>query len=194
MVNTLTVAVAIAAAGLAGPATLRPGLITDQAVQSPNTFLYAGEPVHPKLVEEFEGWLSDARPPITVAVDVAAAFGTNEYSEPVATTDSGLVRYTTDGGWYGYQHLGALSDGTHVLRTATNSGGSGVFMNLVFVRLETDLAVRPAGTKYKRTLMHNLGSFVLGDRDNGAIYVDDERVEVGASRYRALPTTLSFGR
>ena len=157
-------------------------------------FAFKGEPIHPKLVEEFEGWLSDDRPPITTAVDVAAAFGTNEYSEAVEPTDAGLVRYEGSDGWYGYQHLGRMSDGTHVLRTASNGGGSGIFTNLLFVKLDSDEARTPDGSRHERLLMSVAGRFVLGDRDDGTVAVHGDRVVVGASQYRAFPTTLTFGR
>jgi hypothetical protein len=157
-------------------------------------FTFKGEPIHPKLVEEFEVWLSDDRPPITTSVDVAAAFGTNEYSEAVKSTDDGLVRYESADGWYGYQHLGQTSDGTHVLRTSSSGGGWGVFTNLLFVRLDSDEAHTPDGSRHERLLMSVAGRFVLGDRDDGTVEVLGDRVVVGASKYRAFPTTLDFGR
>jgi len=157
-------------------------------------FQYQGDPIHPMLVEEFEGWLADDGPPVTVTVDVAAAFGTNEYSEPVETNAAGLVQYSSGAGWYGYQHVGQMSDGTHVLRTASNGGGSGIFMTLLFVRLEEDEVRDPTGLRHARVLMTVSGRFALGDRDDGTVRVDGDRVVVGASRYRAFSTVLDFGR
>ena len=157
-------------------------------------FAFAGAPIHPKLVEEFEGWLSDDQPPITVAVDVAAASGTNEYAEPVETTEAGLVRYAAGEGWFGYSHLGRMNDGTHVLRTASNGGGTGIFTNLLFVRLDADEVRAPSGASRRRVLMRVVGRFVLGDRDDGTVEVEGDRVVVSASRYRAAPTVLDFGR
>ena len=152
------------------------------------------EAIRPKLVEEFESWLSDNRPPSTVMVDVAAAFGTNEYSDVVESLASGLVRYASGAEWYGYEHLGQMTDGTHVLRTASSGGGSGIFQNLLFVRLREDETRTPEGESYARMLMEVVGRFVLGDRDDGTVEVQGDRVVVGASRHRALATTLAFGR
>ena len=178
--------------GVTGVATvLRP---TTQTQPTLDGFRYQGEPIHPKLVEEFESWISDDRPPTTVVVDVAAAFGANEYSEAVQLSERGLVRYESAEGWYGYEHLGQMKDGTHVLRTASSGGGSGVFQNLLFAQLSKDEARTPEGKRHGRVLMEVVGRFVLGDRDNGAIEILGDRVVVGASRYRAFATTLDFGR
>ncbi len=157
-------------------------------------FTFRGEPIHPKLVREFEAWLSDDTPPITTAVDIAAAFDTNEYSEKVETTAGGFVRFTEGDGWYGYKPLGQMEDGTHVLHAEANGGGSGVFTNLVFVRLDEDKAVTPTGSSYTRVIMSVVGRFVLGDRDDASIDVLADRVVVGSSRNRPSPTTLDFGR
>ena len=177
--------------GMAAATSLRSHAATRPALEG---FRYEGEPIHPKLVEEFESWLSDNRPPSTVVVDVAAAFGTNEYSDVVESLASGLVRYASGAEWYGYEHLGQMTDGTHVLRTASSGGGSGIFQNLLFVRLREDETRTPEGESYARMLMEVVGRFVLGDRDDGTVEVQGDRVVVGASRHRALATTLDFGR
>lgn len=156
-------------------------------------FTFAGRPVHPKLVEEFESWLSDDRSPITLAVDVAAAQGTDEYEEPFEARPGGLVRYRSGDGWYGYEVLGRLRDGIYVLRTAASGGGSGVFLNLLFLRLDVDRAVRPDGSRYERTVLSVAGRHVLGDRDDAEIRIEVDRVVVGSSPYRLLPEVLDFG-
>lgn len=188
---------AVAAVGVAGIANVGPTNAKGASAQASTVeaFQYQGQPIHPKLVEEFEGSLADAGPCPTVVVDVAAAFGTNEYAEAVETTATGLVKYESPAGWYGYVHLGTLEDGTHVLRTASNGGGSGVFTNLMFVHVDPPRsATSPTGSEFRRVLMHHLGSFPLGDRDDGAVSVEADRVVVGPSRYRALSTTLRPGR
>lgn len=188
---------AAVAAGVAGLANVEPSVMAGSPAQAAagGAFEYQGQPIHPKLVAEFEGSLADAGPAPTVTVDVAAAFDTNEYAEAVEATATGLVKYESSPGWYGYVHLGTLDDGTHVLRTASNGGGSGVFTNLMFVRLDSPcVATDPTGSRFTRVLMHHLGSFPLGDRDDGTLRVESDRVVVGPSRYRALSTTVGPGR
>jgi hypothetical protein len=192
----IVLGLAAVAAGVAGLANIEPSVAGGTAlVSAAGAFEYQGLPIHPKLVEEFEGSLADAGPAPTVTVDVAAAFDTNEYAEAVDRTATGLVKYASPPGWYGYAHLGTLDDGTHVLRTASNGGGSGVFTNLMFVRLDSpSSATDPTGSRFTRVLMHHLGSFPLGDRDDGVVRVEADHVIVGASRYRVLSTTLRPGR
>ncbi len=157
-------------------------------------FTFNGVPIHPGLVREFETWLSDDTPSITTTVDLSAAFGTDEYSEPVDTSSSGLIRISHGEGWYGYKPLGQMADGIHVLLTVSYGGGSGAFATLVFVRLEEDESLTPLGASYTRALMSVAGRFSLGDREDAKIEVWPDRVVVGPSRYRTSPTTLDFGR
>ena len=41
-------------------------------------FTFNGKSIHPAIIHAFEGWISDGGP-IVVAIDVAAAEGTNQY-------------------------------------------------------------------------------------------------------------------
>ena len=72
------------------------GALPAGAAESPlaeanSDFTFKSRPIHPGLVREFQNWLSDYRPPITVTVDVGAAFGTNEYADaPVPGKDGGV--------------------------------------------------------------------------------------------------------
>ena len=158
-------------------------------------FAYAGGPVHPRLVQEFEGWLSDGGA-ITLAVDVRAAHGTDEYSEPVRAS-AGWVecRYEADGRpqSYAYRRLGTMSDGTHVLETAWNGGGSGTFTQLVFVRFTVEPLShnqRDDADSY-RLVMKCVRDFPLGDRDDGVIEVSADRVRIGPSRHRDREVVLT---
>ena len=46
-------------------------------------FTLQGKPVHPRLVEKFQTWLSDSGPPAVITVDLlAAAQNDNEYYVP----------------------------------------------------------------------------------------------------------------
>ena len=100
-------------------------------------FTYKGSPINPFLIKEFGTWLSDNSSPVTVSVDViAASSARNEYNSDSVTINEHQVKSpTSDGsGYYEYERLGTLADGTHVLEIADCGGGSGVFKKLFFVR------------------------------------------------------------
>jgi len=160
------------------------GLTRDEVLAEANEkFTYLGKSIHPALVHEFECWLSDQNP-VTLAVDVSAAYDTNEYHQPVTTRPLGVTFETTHGQevlrkeYYSYQRLGVLSDGTHVLRTALYGGGTGVFMSLVFVRLELGSGRYDDGAAYDRLVMRLVRDWCLGDRFPGSIQVLTDRVVV----------------
>ncbi len=147
-------------------------------------FTCAGRPIHPGLVHEFEGWLSDGGP-ITLAVDVRAACWSDEYPDSVITARDGRVSYevpgTSPAEWYAYEHMGRLANGTHVLRTVWSGGGSGRFVNLLLVRLHIEPAPAEAGSPDYRLVMSVQRSVPLGDRHAGAIRVRGDRVIVEPS-------------
>jgi hypothetical protein len=156
-------------------------------------FTYKGKPIHPGLVEEFEGWMSDYGPSITVTVNVAASFDTNEYyDQNVEQRGSVIIRGSNspeERDWYNYERIGVLSDGTSVLKTCSGGGGSGVFMDLLFVRFSVDECLFE-GEKHEQLLMRVVNQYLLGDRDMAEIKVVGDRVIVGASEHRAQPVTL----
>jgi hypothetical protein len=147
-------------------------------------FVYRGKPIHPALVEEFTGYLSDAAGPITVAVDLAAAHDTNEYGAPV-TVNNGWISYShSDGpGRFSYRWLGRLEDGTHVLRTAESGGGSGVFENLMLIRFTSGQGFATNAGRYDRLLMRIVGQVSLGDRSRAEVTVSPKQIVIEGSRY-----------
>ena len=139
------------------------------------TFKLNGKPIHPKLIQEFEGWLSDGGP-ITISVDALAAMGTDEYNEGDVEVDEEWVRYyASERESYSYKRLGRLNNGLHVLRTAYWGGGSGVFSSLLFVRfviskgLDGHLHSDNDLTSYERILMTIVCNYGLQDRYGGEI-------------------------
>src|SRR5262245_56275825 len=104
-------------------------------------FRFRGKPIHPLLIKRFEPWISDERPPITVELNLTAAWQTNEFAGEFHTEADGRVLITLpERSSYAYRHLGVMGDGTHVLRSYDSGGGSGVFQALLFVRLRKGVA------------------------------------------------------
>lgn len=77
------------------------------------SFKYKGKFINPRLLMLFEGWESDTGTPAITTVDVAAAYGTNQFYE----TD---VKYEKTGA------SGRMLPRTRVLLLPMPTGGSGV--------------------------------------------------------------------
>ncbi len=123
--------------------------------EADNDFTFKGRPIHPGLIKEFQNWLSDYRPPITVTLDVGAAYDTNEYAAAVALpSDGGASTAIGDNGErFSYKRLGRLDNGVHVLHTTDKTGGTGIFQSLTFVRFHTGRGFDRDGIKPSQRLL-----------------------------------------
>src|SRR5262249_362194 len=54
-------------------------------------FRFHGQPPHPLQTKQFEPWISDERPPITVEVNVTAAWDSNQFADAFNTDSNGVV-------------------------------------------------------------------------------------------------------
>ncbi len=116
------------------------------------SFTYKGKPIHPGLVNEFECWLSDLNP-VTVSVDVSAAYDSNEYSEETYMSGE-YASIETEEGIYGYSRVRTTPDGVHVLKTVCRGEGSGTFESELWVRFEMGQGIyHPEDTPYDQLLM-----------------------------------------
>jgi hypothetical protein len=116
----------------------RPPQVTVKAVleEANESFSYRGVQIHPKLVKEFECWISDLNP-VTIAVDVAAAFDSNEYCEDTYKNGKYFATRIDDGkAECGYKRIRTTRDGVHVLHTYESGQGTGVFRSEIWVRFE----------------------------------------------------------
>jgi hypothetical protein len=120
-------------------------------------FAYRGRPIHPKLVREFLCWDSDLNP-VTLAVDVSAAFDSNEYCDQVDIVD-GLVSFSDEEGLFGYRHVECRNDGVHVLETVSSGAGSYAAKNRLWVRFKIGRSVYPGGTPYDQLILRLVRSF-----------------------------------
>jgi len=147
-------------------------------------FTLNGKHIHPKLVEEFQELLSDSGCPITTEVDVLEAQGTNKYYENEVIVDGRRIRYKSEENSFSYEWLGRLKNGLHVLRTATWTGGSGVFIDLMFVNFSTNIGLKEHLNSdkqiqsYDRIVMKIIMNYGLGDRFSGEIKILSEENKV----------------
>ncbi|MCX5890047.1 MAG: hypothetical protein NTY36_11405 [Deltaproteobacteria bacterium] len=159
-------------------------------------FTIRGKPIHPRLVEKFQTFLSDSGPPAVVTVDLlAAARLGNEYYDDDVKRREGFLEVKKDGedkGEFAYKWLGTVRPGLHVVETFDNGGGTGIFMDLYFFRTSIGTGQDEKGP-YDQVLMTLARTpVILGDRDDGAIKVEPGRVIIGRSRYREKPVILQF--
>lgn len=138
-------------------------------------FSYQDQPIHPKLVMEFVPWASDDKP-ITISVDVAAAYNSNEYFADLIYDKGGNIGFQDENDNFSYKWLGVLDNGVHVVQTSNVMVGvSGVFKELLFIKLHTqefDLN----GEIYEQMIMTLVKSYLLGDRTNPEISVLSDKV------------------
>lgn len=161
-----------------------------------NDFTFKGRPIHPGLIKEFQNWLSDYRPPITVTVDVGAAYGTNEYGEAVTAENNGGVSITLAntggniGEWFFYKRFGRLDNGIHVLQTLDKTGGTGIFQSLTFVRFRLSAGFDRDGIKpSERLLMSVVRVYNIEGPNSPDIRIKGNEVRIET---RGRITRLSF--
>lgn len=173
------------------------GTIEEVLWEANENFTHKGELIHPGLIQEFSGWISDSWMPITVTVDIAAASGSNEYfDDDVEFKGDGSIFFQKKGQreYFYYKWLGRLRNGLHVLETGEGGGGSGIFKNIYFIKFDIGKGYTPEGKEYDRLLMTAVRNYMLGDRDDGDISVSPEqnKVTIGKSKYRQEPVILDL--
>ena len=146
-------------------------------------FTIKGEPIHPFVFRDFEGYMSDRRPVIT-AIDVLAGVNSNYYfSDDVKKSPYGYMARDSDGqSHYHYSFLGRLENGLLVVRADSNGGGSGVFGTLYFLDVFVDTASDDEGKPYTRVNLKTVRTVAMGDRWGGDITIDGNKVTISGTR------------
>ena len=144
-------------------------------------------PVHPAWVRELIGpnWLAGT-PPAFAGINIEAVQHPPA-GAPTAERKGNWLGYrpaTDYEQWFGYQHLGQLTDGTHVLRIADWGGGSGVFHRLALLRTQSQPVMDLGkGQAKPRTVLMLAATYELGDRSTATITIRGDVVVVGSSPY-----------
>jgi hypothetical protein len=183
---TLGLFIAASGAVIEAPASHPP--TQPSRIDEANVFQFRGRPIHPACVMQLGTELSDSFPAVG-AVDVAGCTDTRQHLAVFTVRDGWIRMDLKDGGWFAYRHLGVSSGGTHVLQTQSSGGGTGLFEDLLLIRFHRD-RVRENGKVRDRLLITSVGSFTLGDRDDGEITFGGNKVILGHSRYRKQDTVI----
>ena len=180
-IRTTTICLVILVAGCAGNPRAAG---TETPAWSSTAFGYLGKPVHPALVLALQG-----REKMSLAassVDIAAG-NEADFLPSLKVDGERILSVIPDAqppAEFSYIHIGVLPGGTHVLETFHCEGGTGVFMCLLFVRVDTGQALLFEPARQPQLLMTLVGRFALGDRDDASVRLEGNAVRIGASRYR----------
>lgn len=144
------------------------------------------EYIHPRILQELRGWISDRNSTI-VGIDLAAANRSNRFHGPVAVVDMGdeqWIRWTGDDEAFEYRYVASSPSGIHMVECRDWGGGSGVFGSVLLLGLtqERCLDADSPGTPVSRNqvVIKMLGQIPLGDRYSGKIDYEDGLLVIGA--------------
>ena len=164
-------------------------------------FVFDGRPINPLGLLLFSPWLSDGPLPGSQAVYLEAiASDTNQFNAIYEKNSEGIVNVELTenrkpSGYFAYRHLGVLANGTHVVMTWENGGGTLVSTDLLLVSFATVSDYQDDGTQHFALVMKREGSFNLGDRFDGAIKVSPHEILIGANsdiHNRSEERTIKF--
>tara|TARA_B100002019_G_C21087847_1_gene507071 strand:+ start:35 stop:733 length:699 start_codon:yes stop_codon:yes gene_type:complete len=130
--------------------------------------------INPQILEDFSGFLSDRGDQI-VSINISESNQSNRYHGGVTaeeTDDYPIVTSSSGESWISYKYIGRSVSGIHIVQAWSNSGGSGVFTNILLVTLSLDSSLESNGLNYSkksRYVIKLVGSLPLGDRYQGKV-------------------------
>ena len=144
------------------------------------------EYIHPLVVRELLGWLSDHGETI-VSVDLVSANRSNRFFGDFSVREKNhriAVEWTTDRReFFRYSQIATSPSGVHIVQCWDCGGGSGVFTRIVMLALECDRALvhdaAGAVSTRERVLLKTLGSLHLGDRYDGEVKYQNGSLVIG---------------
>ena len=142
--------------------------------------------VHPLIVHELLGWLSDSAPTV-IAVDLTSANRSNrffgEFSRSARDGRTWVEWVGDNGESFAYAYIATSRSGIQMVECYDCGGGSGVFGWVGLFSLECDQSLRQdaSGKVSARTraILKILGSMALSDRYAGKIAYEDGLLLIG---------------
>lgn len=152
-----------------------------------NALSFDKEPfINPKIIHDLTTWLADTGNQV-VAIDLLDAQNSNRYFcelkiEHIRNKNPIISYQDEDGETFAYQLIGKTETNIYVLRTCEYGQGSGVFEELLFVKLEKEKFINYSpntaslNLTSERLVIKKLGSIPLGDRYDGEIKIEGDKL------------------
>lgn len=164
-------------------------------------FTYQGKPINPLAIQDLVAWAADPLPG-PIAVDVGGTIDSNRYYGDYEVRKNGFVYIDVPvdedtKGWFGYEHLGRLANGLHVLHTYYNSGGTGIFESVLLVECFADFEYREKGRRRQLLIIKRRAEFKMGEGDSGEVTVKPKEnvVIIGNDKLvRKKPRRITIGK
>jgi hypothetical protein len=143
------------------------------------------EYIHPRIVQELRGWMSDQTQTVA-AVDLVAANKSNRFYGAfwVRKVDQRLWVGWNDGKQeFSYSYIARSPSGVHIVECSDHGGGTGIFKSILLLAFDCDRSLDEASSgalfTRERILLKILGSIALGDRYSGTIEYRDGLLRIG---------------
>lgn len=130
--------------------------------------------INPLILGDLSGWISDSGDQI-VSINISESNKSNRYHGDIKVQESEnypIVESTFQEGWGSYKYIGRSFSGIHIVQTWNNTGGSGIFTNILLLTLSSDSSLKSNGVSYRkkaRYILKLVGSLPLGDRYQGKV-------------------------
>lgn len=151
-------------------------------------FIMNGQPINPMIIKDLSTWISDGGDQI-VAINLLDSQESNKYFCPHSETQKHgdyfsveVPAASQEDHSFSYAIEGITDNGIFILQTMEwGGGGTGVFPNLLFVRIHEDMGLGEIkndqlALNRKRLLIEKLGEFPLGDRVKTVVTVQGNTI------------------
>jgi len=168
----------------------------DELLKEVNSkFYFKGEPIHPELLHAFNSSMADA--PIVMTVDLCNGFHSNLCHHKAVADGKFVTEHLdnlpgNDEGSYTYEYLGKLDNGVHVVRTQCNGGGSGMFVDLLFVSFKIRKTYDYNGKLQEQLLMTLEKCYNIGDRISSKVILSKNSVTIDKPIWSDKAVVVTF--
>ncbi len=162
----------------------QPGRDSSEVSQKSRYSFVHEEYIHPRIVQELKGWISDRNQTIA-AIDLNAANRSNRFHGNfwVRNLDQRIrVGWSDNEREFSYSHIATSPSGVHMVE-CSDRGGSSIFRSILLLAFDYDRSLdeETSGALFtrERILLKTLGSISLGDRYFGPIEYEDDWLIIG---------------